>query len=391
MSKRVRTLLGLFALAALVTGGVAGPATGAAQAARDRPGTGPVRMNEVQVIGTHNSYHRELSGVEQAEQVEVDPGAPGGLYYSHAALPLQLSGQAVRSFELDVLPDPDGGLYAQPLLRTRAGLGPLEDPAWREPGTKVFHIVDTDYNTTCVTLVRCLEQVREWSQANPGHVPIPIMLEFKGSEDRFEQLGGVESPPWDAAALDRLDAEIRSVFREDEIVTPDDLRQPGRTLEQSVLSAGWPRLQQARGQVMFLMDNDPGPIRDAYLAGHPNLTGRVLFTNSRPGLDDAAFIKRNEPRGAGAAEIQDLVRRGYYVRTRSDLPLSTVRSEDTTQLQAALGSGAQIVSTDFPAVGMAARYDSDFVAQLPGGLPVRCNPVLAVRSCDDARLERLGR
>jgi hypothetical protein len=56
---------------------------------------------------------------------------------------------------------------------------------------------------------------------------------------------------------------------------------------------------------------------------------------------------RNEPRGANTAEIQELVRAGYLVGTRSDVPLTTVLSGDTTQLQAALESGARLVSTTF--------------------------------------------
>jgi hypothetical protein len=107
----------------------------------------------------------------------------------------------------------------------------------------------------------------------------------------------------------------------------------------------------------------------------------VIFTNSTPGQPDAAFIKRNDPVGANTAQIQDLVRAGYLVRTRSDLPLSTVTSGDTTMLDAALRSGAHVVSTDFPEVGMSARYDSDFVARLPVGGPARCNPVNARSSC----------
>jgi hypothetical protein len=75
------------------------------------------------------------------------------------------------------------------------------------------------------------------------------------------------------------------------------------------------------------------------------------------------------------------------VRTRSDLPLETVISGDTTQLRAALASGAQLVSTDFPEVGMSARYGSDFVAELPRGRVARCNPVNAPRRCRDRRLE----
>ena len=98
---------------------------------------------------------------------------------------------------------------------------------------------------------------------------------------------------------------------------------------------------------------------------------------------------RNEPRGANTAQIQQLVRDGYLVRTRSDVPLATVTSGDTSMLDAALASGAQLISTDFPEVGMSARYDSDFVAQLPEGGTARCNPVNAPRRCRDDRLERL--
>jgi hypothetical protein len=91
--------------------------------------------------------------------------------------------------------------------------------------------------------------------------------------------------------------------------------------------------------------------------------------------------------GANKSRIQDLVDAGYLVRTRSDLPLSTVTSGDTSMLEAALESGAHLVSTDFPEVGMSARYGSDFVARFPDGNTVRCNPINAPRNCRDDRLE----
>lgn len=353
-------------------------------------GRGEVRLNELQVIGTHNSYHREISEREQtAYETAID--TPGDydafLAYSHATLPRQFARQGVRGLELDVLGDPRGGLYAEPLIRRVAGLGPSRDPAWREPGSKVLHIPDADYRTTCVQLVTCLRQVRAWSQAHPDHVPIPIMLELKRSDARVVGAGGVVAPAWDAAALNALDAEIRSVFAAGEMITPDDVRRRGTTLEGSVLRRGWPKLSDSRGQVMFLLDNDPGPIRDAYTAGRPSLQGRVLFTNSRPGFADAAFVKRNEPRALNTAQIADLVRRGYYVRTRSDVPLQTVVENDTSMLDAALVSGAQLISTDFPQIGMSARYDSDFVAELPDGGVARCNPINAPVGCRSEGLE----
>jgi hypothetical protein len=381
MRLRLLSLLPVVLLILAITGGDA-PAGSKAG--------GGLRMNQLQVIGTHNSYHRETSAREQAayDALISTPGDYDAfLKYSHARLPQQLELQDVRGLELDLFPDPQGGLYATPLVRRRLGLGPLADPAWRQPGTKVLHIPDLDYNTTCVLLVTCLREIRDWSRAHPDHVPIPIMLELKATDARVVAGGGAAAPPWDRAALDTLDAEIRSVLGAGEVITPDDVRRPGETLEQSVLGHGWPLLRDSRGQVLFLLDNDPGPIRDTYTDGRPSLEGRVAFTNSRPGLSDAAFIKRNDPLGSNTAEIADLVGRGYYVRSRSDVPLQTVRDNDTSMRDAALASGAQLVSTDFPQVGMSARYDSDYVAALPEGGRARCNPVNSPPGCRSDRLE----
>jgi hypothetical protein len=383
--RRARTALGL----ALVVGVAAtpGPATG-----NGAPAKGPLRMNEIQVIGTHNSYHRELSPAERAAHDAVYGGAPiyqGFLAYSHASLPNHLGRQGVRGLELDLYPDPAGGLYANPLLRQRLAAGPLMDRDWYRPGIKILHTHDLDYNSTCVRLVSCLRLVRRWSRANRGHVPLLVMLELKGTDPVAGPAGGVAVPPWNGAALNTLDAEIRSVFRGDELITPDDVRRRGLTLNRSVLQRGWPALRRARGKVVFLMDNDPGQISAAYLRRRPSLEGRVLFTNARPGTPDAAFVKRNNPTGAAnLRRVRRLVRAGYLVRTRSDIPLATVTSGDRAQLRAALRSGAQLVSTDFPEVGMSARYDSDYVVALPEGGPARCNPVIRPRGCRSRRLER---
>lgn len=346
------------------------------------------KLNELQVIGTHNSYKREISAKEQKlyEDAIGQPGAYGqALAYSHAPIGQQLADQGVRGLELDLLPDPQGGLYATPLVRRLAGAEPLADPRWKQPGIKVLHVPDLDYRSTCVLLVSCLREVKKWSDANRRHLPVFILLELTQSEPQVVKFGGVQSPPWDGVALDQLDREIRSVFPKQRLITPDNVRRKGWTLNRSVRRAGWPTLKKSRGKVLFLMDNS-GPIRETYREGHPSLQGRVVFTNATPGDEDAAFVKRNEPRDK-AANIPQLVRQGYLVRTRADEPLGTILSGDTTQRAAALRSGAQVISTDFPVAGMAARYDSSFFVGLPGGLMARCNPLIAPRSCKSGTLE----
>ncbi len=369
-----RTVVAGLASTAIAASGLAGTAI-----TRNEPHAAgsSQRLNQMQVVGSHNSYHRELSPNEQKVQQQQNPGSVD-LWYSHAPISQQLEDQNVRSLELDLFPDPQGGLYTYPLIRKLTGQGPLTDPAMAQPGIKVMHIPDFDYNTNCDTFVLCLQQVKTWSDQHPNHVPIAINLELKQSDPNVVAAGGVQAPPWDAANLDSVDTEIRSVFSADELLSPDDVRKPGLTLEQSVLTKGWPTLSSVRGQVMFYFDNGgPGEIRDIYTAGKPNLEGRAVFTRGPEGAPDAAVTEVNDPRGANQAEIQRLVTKGYLVRTRSDEPMATIRDKDYTRLGIGLASGAQWVTTDFPVAGMAARYDSDFVAKLPGHTPVRCNPVTA--------------
>jgi hypothetical protein len=375
-----RAAIAVAATATLLMAGPAASGTGLSG--------GDVRMNQIQFMGAHNAYHREMQLPEVTESLKIDPGLPSWAYYSHASIPTQLDRQHVRHVELDIYPDPQGGLYSQPLPRKRLGLPPLEGMS--EPGFKVMHVADVDYNTSCRTFVVCMRQVRDWSRAHRSHVPIVVQVELKQTDDRWEQLGGAVAPPWDAKLLDDVDKEIRSVFTESELLTPDDLLRPGMTLEQSVLKYGWPKLSSARGKVMFFFDNvgTGGSYLPMYLDGHPNLSGRAVFAQGYPGDPYAAVMQVNDPRGENSAKIADLVRRGYFVRTRSDEGQKTIRDNDLTRHDVAMGSGAQLLTTDYPSVGMTARWNSDFVAELPGGTPVRCNPVNAPRGCSAPTLER---
>jgi hypothetical protein len=345
----------------------------------------PLRINELQSIGTHNSYHVEPSPAEKALRSGSGLIDETSLEYSFAPLAWQLGRQDVRHLELDLFADPQGGAYAAPRLRTLAGHGPYA-PAMQRPGIKVLHIQDYDYRTTCLTLIRCLRAVKAWSDVHRGHVPIAIQLELKDAP-LPPQIPSTLPPPWTPEQMDAIDREILAVFPRRRIIAPDDVRGSRRTLEAAVLRDGWPALAASRGKVLFLMDNGE-PYRSRYLEGHPALAGRLLFTNSVPGQPDAAFIKENDPTGASFDRIRDEVRRGYIVRTRADADTREARADDTRRRRLALDSGAQWVSTDYPAPGIAARFGSDYSVRLPGDRPARCNPVIAPARCLSARLDR---
>ncbi len=349
-------------------------------------GTSGVRMNEIQVIGTHNSYHAGFAPSEERLWGRLAPDSLPSLDYRHAPLDQQLDA-GVRQIELDVFADAKGGLFADPAgprLVAQSGLSadPPFDPqgVLRRPGFKVMHVQDIDYRSTCQPFVACLELVRSWSHAHPGHVPLFILVETKSGKLKQVSFRSVEPEPFTPSVFDALDAEIRSIFPSDELITPDLVRGDFATLNQAIRKQGWPRLDSVRGKVVFLMDQRPA--RAAYLRGHASLRGRVLFTNSEPGRADAAFIERNE---GSAAEINLLIREGYLVRTRTDSGTEEARSGDIRRRDEKLGSGAQLLSTDYPA-SEPSRWTGYSVA-LPGAVPARCNPVLRPTGCVDSALE----
>ena len=368
-------------------------------AERNRPAAAPVRssadrcvrVNELQAIGTHNSYH--LHGLPSLFSLltQFDANLASTLDYGQRPLPEQLADLGMRQVELDVFADTAGGLYADPAgPHVVALFGLPADPVdpgrevMSQPGFKVFHVQDIDYRSSCLTFVACLTQLRDWSLANPNHVPVLVMVEAKDDAIPDPGFGFVVPERIEAPQLDALDAEIRSILAPDQLVTPDDVRGDAGTLEAAVLDHGWPTLEATRGKFIFALDNE-NRIRDAYVAGHPSLRGRVLFTSSPVGTPEAAFVKLNDPIADGT-RIHELVARGYVIRTRADADTVQARTGDTTQRDAALASGAQYISTDYPEPDP--RF-TDYHARLAEG-PARCNPVSAPAFCSSAGLEAPG-
>lgn len=304
-----------------------------------------LRLNHVQAIGTHNSYHL-LS-------LLFPNGPPAMFDYEHAPLDVQLDEQGVRKFELDVYWDLDLGFF------------------------RVHHENYFDKETSCETLVLCLGILRDWSLAHRGHHPILIMIEPKGIHSEFTLSDDpiCDPPDFVVCHYDELDAEIRAVLApetgEDLLITPDEVRGSHASLREAILTDGWPTLRQTRGRFLGVMLG--GLDFDGYTEGRTSLQGRALFIGSSPGRDDAAFLFRDDAAGR-EAEIAGLSALGYVLRTRAD-SLDDARVNDTTARDAAFASGAHYISTDFP---VPEYLENGYFVQIPDGTPSRCNPVAAI-------------
>jgi hypothetical protein len=331
----------------------------------------PLRSNDIEVVGTHNSYKKAMPAETMAKVRAVSIAIADSLDYAHRPLTEQLDAGA-RELEIDVNYDPKGGHYARG----------SSDPALLRPGFKVLHIAGIDNSSSCVLLTECLRIILRWSNAHPHHVP--IMLLFNAKDEQYAARGGIDALPFDAAAWDALDAEIRSVMPVRKLITPDTVQGNYSTLRDAVRADHWPTLAKARGRFLFALDETPAKVA-AYRGVRHSLEGRIFFINTDEDSPAAAYLTLNDPIADGARITRD-VAAGYLVRTRADADTREARLNDIRRREAALASGAQYVSTDYlwPDPRFAGRYQ----VRLPGGVVARCNRVRRGPDCADGDLDQ---
>jgi len=339
-----------------------------------------LRLNQVQVLGSHNSYKR------WPHQALIDlldsyrPDWARDISYEHPPLKEQLGRLGLRQFELDVFADPEGGRFAAPAGGMLIQDAEIEQnlPVMSQPGLKVLHSQDTDYRSNCLTFRDCLREIRDWSLQHPDHLPIMVMIELKDAPRAdWGPLQYTVPVPFDQTQVLSVDTEIWQVFAPNHVITPDMVRGTAATLEQAVLTTGWPTLAHSRGKVLFALDNT-GRHRDLYLEDAETLQNRALFVSMTPGHPAAGFIKMNDAL-RDSEQIRNYVASGYLVRTRSDVPSHEARTGDTTRREMALQSAAQYISTDY---AEPSPFGSGYQVVLPEGSgTARCNPVSAPAAC----------
>ncbi|WP_069660277.1 phosphatidylinositol-specific phospholipase C1-like protein [Arcticibacter eurypsychrophilus] len=327
-----------------------------------------LKLNQIQVIGSHNSYKQAIEpALFKLIQSKDSTNRLGGLQYEHIPITDQLN-MGLRNLEIDVYADSKGGKYAHPKGLELVKPDQPYDTAgvMNQPGFKVLHVPDIDFRSSSLTFDDCLQKLKNWSNSNPGHIPVFITLEPKdGETNRF----GTTPEAFTSALFDQLDAIIRKNLGMDKLITPDMVRGNCITLEEAVLKGNWPKLKQARGKFFFILDNKDKN-RDLYLQGHPSLKGRLIFVNAEPGTPEAATLFRNNSEDPS---IQGLVKKGYIIRTRADSDTKEARANDYTHFKQAQDSGAQIITTDY--YKPSAFFNSPYHIVFEDGTYVRKNPL----------------
>ncbi|MFC1653011.1 Ca2+-dependent phosphoinositide-specific phospholipase C [Planctomycetota bacterium] len=343
------------------------------------------RLNEVQYIGTHNSYHiapGEGMGILM-NAVDFDPSAEWtserlnvALDYTHPSLTTQLK-LGMRQFELDVYADPEGGRFSNPgALRLKQNMSwklPIifnPEGDLSNPGFKVLHKPEYDFMSTCYLLIKALREIHTWSEANPDHYPLIIHIEVKdgAGEALTEDYEPAKVDTFDKATWLRLEEEIKSVFPVDKIVTPDGVRGDYSAFRKAISAGGWPKLKDLKGKVIYLLLNKKDTTHNFMTTFDDSLEGRLFFTSLQPNHPWASWYRVPDPNDK---DIPDLLKQGFLVTTQAGTHTVHARVNDTQRRDKALGVGAHFILTDFP---IPDRRFSDYQVVFQDGSYVRKNP-----------------
>jgi hypothetical protein len=310
--------------------------------------TSSLKLNQIQVVGTHNSYKVAIDSALMVIIRRKNPGEARALNYAHHSLLKQLKNGA-RNLELDVYYDPKGGRYAHPyglrLLKKRGLSHKSFDPTGKmqKPGLKIFHIPGIDFRSHNLLFKDALEELKTWSEQHPNHIPVFITINAKEGTVDMKRI--TQPLPFTGSALDSIDAELERYLGKVQLITPAMIRQKDKTLKASVEENGWPPLDSLRGRFLFILDQH-GIERTRYIKSHPSLKGQMMFADAPESSPEAATMIINNPIKQQTC-IKKMVKKGFIVRTRADANTVEARENDYSRWKAAKKSGAQIITTDY--------------------------------------------
>jgi hypothetical protein len=334
------------------------------------------KLNETQIIGSHNSYKSAMSPEILNYLKGISATTAQSLEYAHLPFEQQLD-LGLRNLELDVFHDPSGGRFADPkgleIIEKSGNTDFVFDSEKKlsQPGLKLFHVQDIDFQSHHLLFSDALVTLKNWSNQHPNHHPVVVLINAKDSP-----VPGTSAPlVFTAAALDSIDLEVRTHLGKEKLITPDGVRGDFQTLEAAVLAGNWPTIEQARGKFLFVLDESEEKIQ-RYLSKKPGLKNAVLFANLKEGNPEAGFRIINDP-VQNEEYIKELVEKGYMVRTRADSDTREARIVDYTKFEKAKASGAQVISTDYYLPST--FFESTYQVSFEGGVFERSNPVSGIK------------
>lgn len=280
-----------------------------------------VKYNEITVLGTHNSY--QLLATKQkrtyskfVEAITFGIGKDRKIDFEMDTLTTQLE-KGVRNLEIDIVAEVDGENVCFTVMHHH----PLDN-------------VSSSYN-----FEKALREIALWSDNNPGHLPVSILVEPKNIE---KEKNGIKE--FSLTYADELDAIVRRALG-DKLITPADILGDYESFKAMRADDGWATLEEMRGKVVLLLH--PCDATEDYINIDTSIKTQAIFPMLRPEdaeRDCASFILDNEPKEAAVNNKVNADELRLIIRSRADNypDFSDERYADANKC------GSHIITTDYP-------------------------------------------
>lgn len=289
-----------------------------------------LKFNELRYTATHNSY--ETPAIDEVKK----------LFSNLSELTFGLVDAKTADFYSPTLTDQlCAGIYSLELdIEVLDNNGDITFTCMHAPQFQM--------NTSCYDLELAMKEIKMWSDNNPDHLPITIIIEPK---DSFLPMKNLKALDVDYAL--ELDKMLHRALG-DKLFTPADMMRDYESFGAMRRADDWCEVKDMLGKVLILM-HDCRTTQD-YIELDESIKTQAMFPILRENdfeRDCASFIILNKP-----VEEWDLINEAinekkFIVRTRADK--FTEVSEERCEY--AFNSGAQIISTDYPVKLTSAQDD----------------------------------
>lgn len=279
-----------------------------------------IKFNEICFLATHNSYQSESTETTKKlyralNDITFGLVAATKADFESETLTNQLN-CGIRSFEIDIEVFDRGG----------------------DISFTCMHAPHIEMTTTCYDFELAMKEIAMWSDNNPEHLPITVIIEPK---DSFIPMKDMKKFSIDYA--DEFDAILRNSLG-DKLFTPADMLRNYSSFGEMRAADDWCKVSDMLGKVLILLHECE--TTEDYISLEPSIKSQAMFPMLRfkdINRDCTSFVIVNDP--------NELLRNKDYVieeriiaRTRSD-KFTNITGEN---LELALASPAHIISTDFP-------------------------------------------
>lgn len=279
-----------------------------------------VKLNEIAVIGTHNSYQL-LTYLPKRAIVKALRFITFGYVEDKSDFEMDnLTGQleqGVRNLEIDIEAVDDNG----------------------KVGFIVTHDPIIDNVSSCYDFSKCLEEIALWSDNNPGHLPVYLLIEPKGDVPSIKNMQNFSLDY--AQAFDKV---LRQVLG-DRLLTPEQVIGEYKSFEEMRKADDWPTLKESAGKIIVLLH--PCNVTEDYIEADSSIKTQAMFPMLRSGDVDksyASFILDNNPSDAVKNTRITVDENNLIVRIRAD-DYPDFSSERYSQAD---NCGSHIITTDYP-------------------------------------------